>query len=408
MTTPMTGAQWTASLRDPDLPAVAALLTDDTSGPLDALARTAGGTLVAHHLTNVTWWPGKSCTVQWTAQIEGGRLAGLGEFVATTQEGPDGALRVGDGPNGVTVWKVPHDPFLPALERVLDPGVAAQLVAGLDGDLGSPTTRLRAYRPGRRAVVEAQGEGGHRVYLKLVKPKRLEGLRRRHDELSQHVPVPQPLGAHPELGLLVMPTMRGRTLREVLEDPGATLPDPEAVVALPEQLPELSRMAEVTSSINAAVRMAEILTALLPSQAERVRTLLERIGSDEVTERVVAHGDYHEAQLLVEDGEIVSLLDVDTVGWGRPAEDAAVMLAHLTLWSAISSQPDRVRSYAVELQRLWDDRLDGVDLRRRVAARLMGLAVGPFRAQAPDWPAQVSWRLDLAESWLDSAECCTD
>src|SRR5699024_1513590 len=159
----------------------------------------------------------------------------------------DGALRVGDGPNGVTVWKVPHDPFLPALERVLgrhpgiqnplpflpalervlDPGVAAQLVAGLDGDLGSPTTRLRAYRPGRRAVVEAQGEGGHRVYLKLVKPKRLEGLRRRHDELSQHVPVPQPLGAHPELGLLVMPTMRGRTLREVLEDPGATLPDPE-------------------------------------------------------------------------------------------------------------------------------------------------------------------------------------
>src|SRR5690606_30715499 len=120
-------------------------------------------------------------------------------------------------------------------------------------------------------------------------------------ELSQHVPVPQPLGAHPELGLLVMPTMRGRTLREVLEDPGATLPDPQAVVALPEQLPELARMGEVTSSINAAVRMAEILTALLPSQAERVRTLLERIGSDEVTERVVAHGDYHEAQLLVED-----------------------------------------------------------------------------------------------------------
>lgn len=408
MTTPMTGAQWTASLRDQDLPAVAALLTDGTPGPLEAIAQTTGGSLVAHELTNVTWWPGRSCTVQWTARIDGGRLDGVGEFVATTLEGPEGALRVGDGTHDVTVWKVPHDPFLPALERVLEPGVAAKLVSSLDGELASATTRLRAYRPGRRAVVEVQGEGSHRVFLKLVKPRRLEGLRRRHEELSQHLPVPEPLAVERDLGLLVMPTMRGRTLREVLEDPEATLPAPEVVVALPEQLPELSKMAEVTSSITAAARMAELLTRLLPAQQERIASLLERIGPEDVTERVVAHGDYHEAQLLVADGAIVSLLDVDTVGWGRPGDDASVMLAHLTLWSAMSSQPERVRAYAVELQQLWDDKLDAADLRRRVAARLMGLAVGPFRAQAPDWPVQVSWRLDLAESWLDSAECCGD
>ncbi|GAB3817512.1 hypothetical protein GCM10028820_18590 [Tessaracoccus terricola] len=404
----MTGAQWTASLRDPDLPAVAALLTDDTPGPLAAIAQATGGTLVAHKLTNVTWWPGKSCTVQWTAEIDGGQLQGVGDFVATTLEGPKGSLRVGDGTDDVTVWRIPHDPFLPALAQVLAPGAAAKLVAELDGELDSPSTRLRAYRPSRRAVIEVQGEGNRRVYFKLVKPKRLESLRRRHDELSQHLPVPEPLGVNRELGLLVMPTMRGLTLREVLEDPNAALPDPEVVVGLPEQLPELSKMGEVTSSITAAARMAELLTELLPAQAERIAALLERIGTDEVTERVVAHGDYHEAQLLVEDGAIVSILDVDTVGWGRPGDDAAVMLAHLTLWSAMSSQPDRVRSYAVELQQLWDDRLDPVDLRRRVAARLMGLAVGPFRAQVPDWPVQVSWRLDLVESWLDAAEWCTD
>lgn len=409
MTTPMTGAQRTASLRDPGLPAVAELLSDALPAPLAAVADAASGTVVSHRLTNVTWWPGRSCTVQWLARIEGGALAGTGEFVATTLEGPPGSLVVGNGSDAMTVWQVPNDPFLPALATVMAPGAAERLVSDLGGEPATdPHTRLRAYRPARRAVVEVSGRDGRRVYLKLVKPKRLEGLRRRHEELAPHLPVPELLGVQPDLGLLVLPSMRGLTLRETLEDPTAVLPLPEAIVGLPDRIPELSRMVEVTSSISAVPRMAELLARLLPTQADRIAALAERIGPDAVTERVVAHGDYHEAQLLVADGAITGVLDVDTVGWGRPAEDAAVMLAHLTLWSATSSHPERVRAYAVELQSLWDERVDPVDLRRRVAARLVGLAVGPFRAQSPEWPLLAAWRLDVAESWLDSAEYCGD
>nr|WP_255622330.1 phosphotransferase [Tessaracoccus sp. OS52] len=282
--------------------------------------------------------------------------------------------------------------------------MAARLVADLGGELEDPGADLKAYRPTRRAVIEVNGRGDHRLYLKLVKPDRLESLRRRHDELCRHLPVPEPLGVQRELGLLVMPSMRGATLREALEAPGEVVPSPEVVVGLTGRIPELSRMGEVTSSIEAAPRMADLLTHLLPAQHNRITSLLGRIGSDLVTERVVAHGDYHEAQLLVDGGAVVGLLDVDTVGWARPADDAAVMLAHLSVWSAMSSRPQRVRAYALELQRLWDRQLDPVDLRRRVAARLLALAVGPFRAQVDGWPLQTSLRLDLVEGWLDSAD----
>lgn len=396
--------EWTASLTDPALPAVAELLAVGVPGPLAAVAEAAGGVVASHRITNVTWWPGRSCTVQWTAELEGGALAGSGDFVATTIPGPEGALVVGDGDDAVTIWKVPHDPFLPALGTVMAAGVAGRLVADLGGELMDPTAVLRAYRPTRRAVVEVTGRGDHSVYLKLVKPQRLESLRRRHDELSRHLPVPEPLGVQRELGLLVMPRMRGATLRETLETPGAALPAPGVVVGLPDRIPELSRMGDVTSSIESAPSMAGLLRQLLPAQAARISSLAERIGSDDVAERVVAHGDYHEAQLLVEDARVIGMLDVDTVGWGRPADDAAVMLAHLSLWSSISSHPERVRSYALQLQQLWDARLDAADLRRRVAARLLGLAAGPFRSQTDDWPLQTSLRLDLAERWLDSAD----
>lgn len=395
-------AQWTAQLRDPALPQVEELLTVEVPGPLEAAIAASGGRVAALRTSSVAWWPGKSCTVQWTVQVDGGPLEGVADYVATTSEAPEGGVVVGDGEHRLTLWRVPDDPFLPALRTALDPAVATSVVRDLGGELRDASTRMRAYRPTRRAVIEVLGRG-HKLYFKLVKPKRLRRLHQRHVELYGTLPVPEALGISEELGLLVMPTMQGITLRETLEDPDLQLPDPAVVTRLRELIPELDSFTETPSAIDSLPNHAGLLSALLPDQDARIRELVDEIGPDDVTERVPVHGDYHEAQLMCGGGQVIGVLDVDTVGWGRPADDAAVMIAHLFLWATMSGQRERVIGYATQLLAQWDAVLDPADLRRRVAARLLGLASGAFRVQTDDWPVQTSLRIDLAAAWVRSA-----
>ncbi|MCK0114255.1 hypothetical protein MWU75_19120 [Ornithinimicrobium sp. F0845] len=402
-TVPLTDRQWTASMTDPELPALPDLLTDQVPGPLAAIAAASGGTVTAVAVSQVTWWPGRSATVSWDAIVEGGPLAGRATYVGTTLEAPEGAAVVGADDARVAVWRVPEDPFLPSLSAVLQPEVAASLIADLGGQITDPATRLRAYRPTRRAVIEVTGSG-HRIYLKLVKPRRLKALHQRHVSLDGILPVPEPLGLNEELGLLAMRSMSGATLRDVLEDPGGHLPHPDVIAGIPGTLPHLDRAATVHSAIDAVPRMAELLRHLLPMERERIDWLEASIGTDDVMERVPAHGDYHEAQLLVEDGMVSGLLDVDTLGVARPGDDPGTMLGHLAVWHTISSQPDRVAAYATALQQRWETTLDPRDLRLRAAARILGLAAGPFRVQQDGWPVETSRRLTLAQHWVESAQ----
>lgn len=400
---PLTDRQWTASLTDEALPVLPDLLTDQVPGPLAAVAAASGGTVTAVAVNQVTWWPGRSVTVSWDSIIEGGPLAGRATFVGTTLTAPPEAVTVGDGEETVAVWRVPHDPFLPALAHVLRPEAAASVVAELGGHITEPRTRLRAYRPSRRAVIEVTGQG-HKVYLKLVKPRRLAALHQRHLDLEGVLPVPEPLGINRDLGLLAMRSMAGATLRAVLEDPHGHLPHPEVIAALPGTLPRLDRTADVHSSIEALPRVADLLRRLLPMEADRITRLEEAIGTDDVTDRVPAHGDYHEAQLLVEDGRVSGILDVDTLGVARPGDDPGTMLGHLAVWHTMSSQPDRIAAYATDLQQRWEAHLDPRDLRLRAAARILGLAAGPFRVQQEGWPVETSRRVALAEQWVQSAQ----
>ncbi|QDO88906.1 phosphotransferase [Ornithinimicrobium ciconiae] len=399
---PLTDRQWTASLTDEALPVLPDLLTDQVPGPLAAVVASQGGSVTAVAVSQVTWWPGRSATVSWDTIVEGGPLAGRATYVGTTLEAPEGAVVVGSEGEQVAVWRVPHDPFLPSLATVLEPTTAASIIASLGGQIAEPHTRLRAYRPTRRAVIEVSGEG-HRIYLKLVKPRRLQALHQRHLDLDGLLPVPEPLGINSDLGLLAMRSMSGFTLREVLEDPFGRLPHPEVIAGLPGTLPALEQSATVHSSIEALPRVADLLRRLLPMVADRIDWLVEHIGTDDVIERVPAHGDYHEAQLLVEDGRVSGILDVDTLGVARPGDDPGTMLGHLAVWHTMSSQPDRVAAYATELQQRWETDIDPRDIRRRAAARILGLAAGPFRVQQVGWPVEASRRLTLAQHWVESA-----
>lgn len=392
----------TSRLRDPDLPAVSTLLDSQPPSPLRAAVDAAGGTLEEARVTGVTWWPGSSITVTYRAEVTGGEASGPQEFVAMAGSIPEGALVVSAGDETVGVWRVPHDPGLPGLAAALDPRRAGEVLSALGAVTTRVRTRMRAYRAGRRSVVSVEGsEPG--LFFKVVGPSQVGPLHARHRAFPAVLPVPRSMGVDRRLGILALEALPGRTLRRALEDLSVEPPPPSEVVELVSDLPPPQDHRSAPSPIERAPRLASLLEKVVPEEAVRIARLVEAIGDDDVVERVPVHGDYYEAQVLVAGDRIAGLLDVDTYGWGRPSDDPATMLGHLAVWARLSREPTRVNRYAAELLRRWDARVDPADLRRRVAAVVLGLATGPFRVQRADWPGETSARLDLAERWVASS-----
>jgi aminoglycoside phosphotransferase (APT) family kinase protein len=62
------------------------------------------------------------------------------------------------------------------------------------------------------------------------------------------------------------------------------------------------------------------------------------------------HGDLHDAQVLLTDGAITGLLDVDGAGPGLMAEDAGNLVAHLEVLADLHPEvADRALAYADEV-----------------------------------------------------------
>lgn len=393
----------TTCISDPALPEVATLLARGCPAPLTAVVDSVGGVLTAAQARTVTWWPGSSISVIYEVDVDGGAMDGRHELAAVAGAVRDGAVTVAAADESVSVWRLPHDPALPGMAAALDPVRVRDLMVELGAGDRPVQTERRAYRPGRRSVVAVRG-GSHDIYLKITRPSRIRSLHERHRSLPSALPVPQSLGVDPRLGILALEAMPGHTLRRALEHPDIQLPPPGDIVAIAADLPPPSGTAETTSPVERLPRLAELLLAVAPAEERAIRHLVDGIGEDPVTERVPSHGDFYEAQLLTRDGRITGMLDVDTYGWGRPADDAATMLGHLAVWAAMSHQPGRVNGYASQLLRRWDAGLDPVDLRRRVAAVILGLATGPFRVQTAHWPADTAARIALATRWMESAD----
>jgi hypothetical protein len=238
-----------------------------------------------------------------SADDPGGDLAGEHDFVAVAgRRLPEGALVVEDGESRIGVWRVPFDPAIPGMDAALDPARTGRLLEDLGVPGGPVTPVLRAYRPGRRAVVSVSGRE-HAIYLKLLRPSRVEALHRRHRHLEQVLPVPHTLGYSQPLGLVALQAMHGSTLRHRLEDAAATLPHPPRSPGCSESFPDPADDHVARSPIDRLPDMGRLLSAIVPDHAGRVEELIARIGPDDVEPSVPAHGDYYEAQLMVSNGK---------------------------------------------------------------------------------------------------------
>lgn len=388
-------------------PALQLLLGVDAGGLLSAVADAAGGALRTWTPRQVVHQPGRSTVVQYRADIAGVDGVTRRETIvaATGERIPTGAAVLDDGSTRVAVWQWPGDPSLPGLASAVDPRRVGRLLDDLGVDGGHVELRPRAYRPGRRAVVEASGRRG-RLFLKVVRPRAVEALHGTHRSLAAHLPVPDSLGWTPD-GLLVLPALSGRTLREVLRSGRLTPPAPPAIDALLDRLPaELAQGGPMRRDVFAsAEHHGRVVAETLPAAREQVDALLADLRAAPRAEHdvVPVHGDLYEAQLLVgRGGDITGLLDVDTAAAGHRIDDLANLCAHLSVLALVTDRPRVVKRYGAAVLAHAETRFDRGDLRARIAAAIVGLATGPFRVLEPNWALATGRRLALARAWLEN------
>jgi hypothetical protein len=379
---------------DPKLPELAALLGDDAEALLEAAIEAP---VRGARATQVRYDPGRAVTVTYSATIEG-RENPLTVAAYAGRDLPSNTAIVGDGTSRIAIWRFPDDPRLPGLPHAVRP----ELLAGLLAEVGvkDPIWRVhtRSYRARRRAVVEVVTER-HRLFLKVARPSRVAALQATHTDVAGQVRVPRSLGYSPEFGIAVLEAIPGSTLRHSLGSGDATLPSAAELVDLLNRLPVLPT--ERPGLIERAPTHQRFLSTILPGESERLAGLVKAIGQAPSETLVAAHNDLHAAQVIVSNGRISGLVDIDTVGLGHRADDFAMLLGHLHTLAVAGPSAGAFAGYGARLLPEFAREVGKSSLRLRTAAAVMAFATAPFRIQQPDWPSATSARLAAAQQWID-------
>lgn len=302
------------------------------------------------------------------------------------------------------VWRHPADPRLPGLAPACDPATVL-------GWLGDAEPRLReaaalhlellAYRPLRRAVLRASADGEH-FYLKVMRPGYDDRLAARQNLLAA-VDLTVPLLARPVPGVLISPSVPGWSLAHRLVEwqrGRAPLPQPGELLALLDRLPagalDLPRRSSWSENVEFHAATAR---QQLPAETARIDALAARVAAVAGQGRhgpvVPTHGDFYEANVFVED-DTLRFIDVDSVGPGLREDDLACCLAHLAVLPSLDPNAyPRVPEVLDAWQHAFEQRVDAVDLRARIAGVLLSLVAGAE-------PDQALRRLEIAEHYAVS------
>lgn len=405
-------------------------------GLLRSAVGNSGGVLHSWALDHVDHRPGRSTKALYRTQVswpelDGPQAAPREElFGASAHIGEseknlyvaEQTLVMTDGDINVRVWRYPHDPWLPMLPHVCYPDVVGRTLFDLGVHL-APDSQLPiaidvvSYRPGRRAVLRAS-QGGAAVYLKVMQPHRSGEIVDRHQRLlAAGVPVPEVIAHHN--GLVVLKELPGRPLARAVIDDGADACSAQSLVALLDRLPASMYPLPLRPPWTDSIEFyAGIVASSVPALGPRLDALVRSIreGLAAVEQRLdmrphdVVHGDFYEAQVFVADGKVVGLLDIDTVGPGRRADDLACLLAHLSVLADYGNagRIDRAMQRRVEdaihtWHQTFAERVDPTELALRSAGVVLSLATGPHRQQESAWEAATEAIVRVAEEWVSSA-----
>lgn len=414
------------------------LLTGPNAGDvLKAAVNNAGGDLVEWTLDHVDHRPGRSTKALLRTQVRWPDLDGpnalareelfgvsahIGEIeknILTTSQ----SLVMTDGDINVRVWRYPHDPWLSALAKVCYPDVLYSTLHELGIDTGYETgsyvpVEVVSYRPGRRAVLKAELAEG-RIYLKVFQPHLTEDIVNLHLDLAKaDIPVPTLLAHAP--GLVVLAELPGKVLADEVTLSGAAAVNPAELIEILDRLPKHLVSRENKPAWAESARFyCSIIASALPALKPRLETLTLRIenGLAQLQSQLdfsapdIVHGDFYEAQIFVHDQKVVGLLDIDSVGPGRRADDLACLLAHLSVLADYInlnriSQEVHQKVYAALRQwfKVFALRSNPIELALRSAAVVLSLATGPHRQQEIAWEESTLAMVEVAEAWVRMAE----
>jgi len=394
---------------DPDGSAL--LTSPDVGALLTAAVQHAGGTLVTWTLDHIDANPAQSTTATYSAIIDwpyGRREELLG--VSARASGPidtDTSAEIfADGQREVAVWIYPNDPDLPGLARAAFAESMAE-VCNANKVFAVPVTpdqlslEMIGYRPRRRAVLKVSC-GTEVAYAKVLRGRLFDDVITRHLVLANAgVPV-APILATTDDHMLILRELPGQSLAKAVFD----VADPcsaEALISLLDSMParvnELPRRPPWSDALGHYSRM---VAQAVPSLEPRLEWLIEQIdgGLYSIPQgNEPTHGDFHEGQVHVADGRICGLLDTDTLGPGRRADDLACLIAHLSTIQRMNvAQEARVHQLIRKWVPVFDERVDPTELRLRAAAVIISLATGPFRSQEPDWERETALMVGSAEA----------
>ncbi len=409
---------------DPALPSAAELAGPAARDVVDPVVTAAGGLLHQLRCVGIHYVPGRElvarydCDITWpTGRTRDTLLA------STTVRGRlPGTVAVTANSSSVTleadVWRWPFDPLLVGLSTATTPAVLAGHVRHVTGG-GEVGVEVVAYRPTERAVVRVTDDNGQTYYLKVLPPARVAPIAARHEALHQAgVCVPRVLHADEDHGLLLLEAMPGATLRDRIKSSHDAWPSPESISARLGAIdaPIVLDTSRASRTRDAVAHM-QLLATIVPEAVESLDALRTGIQATvaAVEQRTgpIIHGDLHESQLFVDDtGTITGIIDLDDLGPGDPLDDPAALIGHLE-YRAITGDTatqSMVRPRITELR----DRFAAIHgapaLDLTIAAVLVGLATGPFRAQAPTWRELTHTVLDAANRYAattHAAAVCT-
>lgn len=377
-------------MRDSTLPEVETLLSGEAArGPLEAILDQSGARLASFSISQISYRPGRRITVAYDTVLT--TRAHLPVVLAAGEIPPGAAVLESEG-HRLGAWTAWKDPALPGLAMVLDRATRRELLKPLGVPDAPTSVRVRSYRPGKRAVVEVEGDG-IRLFVKTIRPKDVEALQETHTALAGSLPIPRSLGWSPDTGIVVLEPMAGVPLSSA-PDQG---PDPGLLLGLLDRLPRLER--RTPSRVTRLATHLRILRRIAPSQQRRLERIEQAARSLVDSEPTPVHGDFHSGQILVSRGALTGLVDVDTVGVGHLPDDYANLLAHLHV-VALGDTSGGAARYGERCYRAAVPTADPVDLRVRVAATLVGYASGPWSRQEHGWPSRVDRLIEAACQWL--------
>ena len=319
------------------------------------------------------------------------------------------------------MWAFPYDPALPALSDAAYGRAVRDKLGGAGKHAVGVAVQPIRYRPRSRAVFHylALDHGAHTYFGKVMRRSRVRrtralarGLRtrfpwRRRDALRLALP----LDAHGRsTDALLFPRLPGASLRDLLIT-GGSLPSPARVAQLLDRVTAVVGRAAASidgGPIHDPTALTEhaltLLRHLVPDAVPDLARLTDAIreaADDDVAPATLVHGDLYEAQVLVDDEYSLGLVDLDDVGVGDPAFDAANFCAHLVaLALSVPPASGRLLAYRTLVRDAFLERL-GVSppaMAWREALALLLLASGPFRVLDPAWPYEVQRRIGAAIS----------